>query len=1327
MSESPGDKADHLPQDAVPTVDEHHPRPASRPAHAAPERIGPYRILEKVGEGGWGVVYVAEQQQPVRRRVAIKVIKLGMDTEQVIARFEAERQALAMMDHPNIAKVLDAGATESGRPYFVMELVRGMPITDYCDRNNVPTRQRLELFVQVCRAVQHAHQKGIIHRDLKPTNILVTMHDAVPVPKVIDFGIAKATDQRLTDKTVYTKLNQFIGTPAYMSPEQAEMSGLDIDTRSDVYSLGVLLYELLTGLLPFDRDELAKAGIEAMRKSLRDREPPRPSTRLAKLKQEELTTTAQRRSTASPKLIHLLKGDLDWVVMKCLEKDRTRRYETVSGLAADLLRHLGDEPVSARPPSRIYRLRKSIRRNAAAWGTGAAIAMTVAVILLSLTALALWRGRHGGSPIAAAEPLNTVAVLPFSFVGQPDREYLAEMFPATLIKSLSDVEQLQVRPSSSVTRYAGHQRGLNLSDVARDLQVRAVVTGTIQPRTDGLTVSIELVDTNENRVLWSEQLDRPWSQLPQMQAEVAGKLCGALKAKLSGNEQQRLTKLYAKNADAYLLYLEGLHWSQKWTTDAFRRAIDCFQRALSLDPDNTLILSANAEVYINACWLYLSPTEGLPIAKQAAERAVQLDPELAEAHMALGLVLEYCDWNWEGAEREFRRAVELNPRGARMRNSLGWCLTNLGRFSEGLVEIRLAQQLEPRLAIYCSDVAWVHYCRHEWEQAITEVNRGLAIDPDDVACNDMLQNILLEKGDYQGAVAASERVMRWEPAMGESELANIYARSGEKEKAARHFEAMSGFSQGRRISEMWNALYYASLRDRDRTIKSLERAIEGREPQLAWLYTYPRFEFLRSDAAFLRMLRKLNFPGVKAPEEPSATSVAILPFTFIGEQNEREYLAEMIPASIVKSLCEVHELQVRPSSSVARYAKKLDGLNLHDVANDLRVRAVVTGRIQPRPDGVLIAVELVDVNQDRALWSEQYDRPWSQLPQTQVELAQQVCENLRIKLTGKERQRLVKRYTENSEAYLLYLEGLHWSRKWTPDNVRRGITCLDKALALDPNNPLILSAQAEAYTIACSGFLPAKEGQPLAEKAAARAVQLDEELPEAHLALAIIRMNYYWDWVGAEREFKRAIELSPRDGWARDDFGWFLVCVGRVDEAAEQLRQAQQLEPHSAMIAGDAAWMHHMAKQYDRAIEEARKGLAFDPSDATCLTALANSYIEQKDLERAKAASDALKQSDPQMTEFLLACAFARAGLRDEAAKHFQLMENSWPDQYVSWFRRAVYFASLGESDSTIDCLERSAAAIEPELTNLRIGPRFEHLHSNPRFKALLMKLHLAE
>jgi eukaryotic-like serine/threonine-protein kinase len=342
-------------------------------------RIDRYKLLQRIGEGGYGVVYMAEQEAPVRRTVALKIIKLGMDTQNVIARFEVERQALALMEHPNIARVLDAGATEAGRPYFVMELVRGVKITEYCDVNNLDTHQRLKLFIQICHAIQHAHQKGIIHRDIKPSNILVTMHDGVPVPKVIDFGIAKAIEDKLTEQTLFTAYEQLIGTPAYMSPEQAELSGLDVDTRSDIYSLGVLLYELLAGRTPFDGQELLRSGLIEMRRTLQETEPPRPSAMLTTIHGEELLTTAAHRLVEPPRLISTLKGDLDWIVMKSLEKDRTRRYETANGLLMDVERYLANEPVLARPPSRIYRLRKLVHRNRVVFASGAAVVVALIV------------------------------------------------------------------------------------------------------------------------------------------------------------------------------------------------------------------------------------------------------------------------------------------------------------------------------------------------------------------------------------------------------------------------------------------------------------------------------------------------------------------------------------------------------------------------------------------------------------------------------------------------------------------------------------------------------------------------------------------------------------------------------------------------------------------------------------------------------------------------------------------------------------------------------------------------------------------------------------
>ena len=374
-------------------------------------RIGSYRLMEQIGEGGFGLVFVAQQEKPVKRKVALKIIKPGTGSQEVLARFSAERQAVAMMDHPNIAQVFDAGVTEDSRPYFVMELVRGEPITDFSDRHELSLRQRLKLFQDVCAAIHHAHQKGVVHRDLKPSNVMVTMHDDLPVVKVIDFGVAKAIGQSLTDQTIYTRFYSMIGTPLYMSPEQAAMSGLDVDTRSDIYSLGVLLYELLTGTTPFDRQRLDSAGYDEMRRIILEEEPPKPSTRLTTIQSAVSTTvavgqSARSRGPTAAEHRESIPSDLDWIVIKAMEKDRTRRYESAAELKSDVMRFISDEPIEARPPSRSYRLSKFARRNRVVLLSGSlVVAALVAGLVASLNQASIAIGERNEKEVALQDAI----------------------------------------------------------------------------------------------------------------------------------------------------------------------------------------------------------------------------------------------------------------------------------------------------------------------------------------------------------------------------------------------------------------------------------------------------------------------------------------------------------------------------------------------------------------------------------------------------------------------------------------------------------------------------------------------------------------------------------------------------------------------------------------------------------------------------------------------------------------------------------------------------------------------------------------------------------
>jgi serine/threonine protein kinase len=459
------------------------PRAIEIPEEKPGDWIGRYKLLQKIGEGGCGMVWMAEQEEPVRRRVALKVIKLGMDTRSVIARFEAERQALAMMDHPNIAKVHDAGSTETGRPFFVMELVRGIPITKYCDENHLTPKERLELFIKVCQAIQHAHQKSVIHRDIKPSNILVTVNDGAPMPKVIDFGIAKATQGKLTDATVFTAFEQFIGTPVYMSPEQAEMSSLDIDTRSDIYSLGVLLYELLTGRPPFDPKAFAQAAVDQIRQQIREREPQTPSHRLHSLADAERTTIAKLRSTAPAQLSLMLRGDLDWVVMRCLEKDRTRRYDTANGLATDIQRYLRNEPVVARPPSTPYLLQKLFRRHRVAFAAAVVVSMAIIIGAVVSTWQAIRATRAEREQIRLRSDAEVARGLAQRARGEAEKlvggflleEFYADLAPTIRLKTIAKLAEQAVAyydrlPPALVTLETERNRATALMRQSRALQ-----------------------------------------------------------------------------------------------------------------------------------------------------------------------------------------------------------------------------------------------------------------------------------------------------------------------------------------------------------------------------------------------------------------------------------------------------------------------------------------------------------------------------------------------------------------------------------------------------------------------------------------------------------------------------------------------------------------------------------------------------------------------------------------------------------------------------------------------------------------------------------------
>jgi serine/threonine protein kinase/tetratricopeptide (TPR) repeat protein len=780
-----------------------HPGPklAEPPDEKAGTLIGRYKLLQKIGEGGCGIVWMAEQEVPVRRRVALKVIKLGMDTKAVVTRFEAERQALAMMDHPGIAKVLDGGATDTGRPFFVMELVRGTPITRFCDEANLPTNDRLRLFVQVCQAVQHAHQRGIIHRDLKPSNILVTMLDGAAVPKVIDFGIAKATQGRLTDATLFTAFEQFIGTPVYMSPEQAEMSSVEVDARSDIYSIGVLLYELLTGRPPFDPKTFAQAGVDQIRHQIRTIEPPRPSRRLQTLADAERTSVARLRGTAPAQLSLMLRGDLDWIVMRCLEKDRNRRYPTASALGDDIQRHLQHKPVTARPPSAPYLFRKFVRRNRV--GLGAAVMCVTALVAGMI--ISRWQTTRDLDRLAAGSPRDTVPPLPsepapgattsiavLSFQndgGLKEYETFSDGVSEDLINRLAQIPSLRVPGRTSAFYFKGKE--VPLAEIARQLGVTYLVEGSVRRSNETVLIMVRLINASTGFQVWSKKFERALDSVQTLQDEIAGDIAENLQLKLGAAPRGAKTV----NPEAHRLLWEGRHHWNLRNEEGFARAETAFERAIAIDPNFAEAHAGLAEACVLRANYRLFDGIGdtaadLKVAKREAQRAIELDAALPEPHAVLGFAA-MLEGQLAESERHFQKALAMNPSSAVTHCWYALLLANRGKLDAALAAYAWASALDPLWFINLHRQAW-HLARARRLTEAQQVNEQAASLLKDVHIPNRADHavILFELGLKSEAVEAARQVTqrpdrepRWQA---DSDAIWVLRQSGFEVEAAEH-------------------------------------------------------------------------------------------------------------------------------------------------------------------------------------------------------------------------------------------------------------------------------------------------------------------------------------------------------------------------------------------------------------------------------------------------------------------------------------------------------------------------------------------------------------
>src|SRR5688572_1231506 len=791
--------------------------PDSPIAESPGDIIGPYKLLEQIGEGGFGIVFMAEQTAPVRRRVALKVLKPGMDTRQVIARFEAERQALAMMDHPNIARVLDAGATETGRPYFVMELVRGVPITEYCDRAELGLRERLDLFVAVCQAVQHAHQKGIIHRDIKPTNVLVTESDDRPLVKVIDFGIAKAISGQLGEKTVFTGFAQVVGTPLYMSPEQAALSAVDIDTRSDIYSLGVLLYELLTGTTPFDRTRLQAVVLDEIRRIIREEEPQKPSTRLSSLGKTPPGIPAGR--WMEPRRVsRFVQGDLDWIVMKALEKDRARRYETASGFAADVIRYLADEPVMAGPPSAVYRLRKFSRRNRRGLVTTALVGAMLLAALGSFGWMALdrasRRGRNAEAVAALIERCEEAlrsdradaAALALEAAERRAADGGAEELAGRLARCGNDLALLRELDAIDTYTWTWAEGRFPGGKGGTVRWPAALAAHGVTPDRGRATETAERVKSSlvRDRLLTALDLWLSW----EPSAEVRGGMKGVL---------------HAADPDSY--------------RDAVRDAIAAH------DGSTISTLAERPDALEQPAWFAVTlGTLGdvaVDRARAVLESALRTRPGDLAILMSLGRSWDRAPHGPEsmaGRLRWYQAAVAAHPRNVAARNNLGVALTHRGDLDGAIACFEEAVRIDPTFAYGLCNLADTLDETGRREEAIATYHEAIRQNPNDHVSYNNLAVTLKARGNHEGAM-------------------DVYRKAAQAHREAIRANPDSAAAHAR----LGWALQ--SLEDFDGAIEAYERAIEIHpdpyEPhvRLEWLLRNRKQDFERATAVLDNVIR----------------------------------------------------------------------------------------------------------------------------------------------------------------------------------------------------------------------------------------------------------------------------------------------------------------------------------------------------------------------------------------------------------------------------------------------------------------------------------------
>lgn len=798
------------------------------------KRIGAYQIVREVGRGGMGAVYLAQRDdKQFLQEVALKIIKRGMDSDEVVRRFRRERQVLAALNHSCIARLFDGGTTAEGLPFFVMEYVEGIPITRFCEETKLDLEQRLRLFQKVCDAVSYIHEQLIVHRDIKPSNILVTKDGC---PKLLDFGVAKLLmPSRFASTLDFTATGVQPFTPHYASPEQVR--GASVTKASDIFALGVLLYELVSGQHPLALENCSPLEIL---KVITEQDPTPPSQK------------------SPPELQKRLRGDLDNITLKALRKEPEQRYQSVAELSEDIRRHLEQLPIMARPASVRYRLAKFTRRHQ--------IAVTFAMLLLVFVIAVgtIWTYFYSRPTFpetfqaVTGRGTHSIAVLPFVVSGNGNREQsLAADLTATLIARLGRIQELKIKYVSTFAPLADKE----LAATGRQLNVDAVLRCSVEYADQGIKMSGRLIETNSVQEIWSGSFTGDLVQISRAQDALAERVAGALLGPLTIEQRKKVQKRYTDNAEAYRLYLEGRFSLNQYTEQGLKQSIQLFNRATRIDPGYALAYSGTADAYHWLSSMYVAPNDASPKAKAAALKALELDPELPEAYISLALILSMYEWNWAEAEPAFKKAIEINPNYATAHHWYGRYLALNKRRSQAIAELNSAREIDPLSALIMTDNAWSYFFSGDYDRSIEIFNKAIELDNEFMVAYWVRGWARQSKGDLVGAKTDYEKALSLEDSpTNQAFLANAYVGLGKRAEGLNILNNLLEMRKQRYISGASIAAIYAALGDKEQALGWVETAFKEHDEWLVWIKYDPRFDELKKDRRFQSLLQRVGLP-----------------------------------------------------------------------------------------------------------------------------------------------------------------------------------------------------------------------------------------------------------------------------------------------------------------------------------------------------------------------------------------------------------------------------------------------------------------------------------